>query len=64
MPNLANLLPSYIKNPRRVKFTVEIEVDLDRVPGWGYQVEDFHDHVVKHLEQEPNVYNIKALVIP
>lgn len=26
---------------KRVKFIIEYEVDLDSVPGWGHQVEDW-----------------------
>jgi hypothetical protein len=27
---------------KRVRFTVEFEADLDMVPGWGYEPEDWH----------------------
>jgi hypothetical protein len=33
----------------RVK--IEVEVDTDQVPGWGYDPQDYVDHIQRYLDQ-------------
>ena len=37
--------------------TIIVEVDLDQVPGWGYDPEDFAKLIRKNLEETVPHYN-------
>jgi hypothetical protein len=45
------------RNRNRVKFTMEFEVDLDMVPGFGHQPDDWKKFIVNTLAQQVPHYN-------
>lgn len=47
---------------RRIVFTVVFEADMDSVPGWGYQPEDWHKLATAHFNQQSH-YNTKSTVV-
>lgn len=36
---------------KRIKIVMELEVDLDGVPGWGNLASDFTSHINRTLQQ-------------
>lgn len=48
--------------PKRFKFTIEFEGDLDEVPGWGYSEADWHQLAVTAFLRQSH-YNVSAKVI-
>lgn len=56
---------------RRVRFTVEYEVNLDLFPGWGYSPEDWHalaisenSGVMLQKHYKPTAKVVDSTVIP
>jgi hypothetical protein len=47
---------------KRCKFTIEYEVDLDAVKGWGYEPEDWHELAMSSVIRQSH-YNTKAEVV-
>lgn len=46
----------------QAKFTVEYTVDLDGVPGWGYEVEDWIKLAKREIELQGH-YNTSAQLV-
>jgi hypothetical protein len=47
---------------KKCKFTIEYEVDLDAVAGWGYDPEDWHALAMEQVTRQTH-YNTKARVV-
>ena len=47
----------------RVRYTIVIENDLDRAPGWGNKEEDWVKHFTKHLQESNTHYYPEVLEI-
>lgn len=47
---------------KKCKFTIEYEVDLDAVKGWGYEPEDWHALAMEPVTRQ-TPYNPSAKVV-
>lgn len=47
----------------RASIVVVVEVDLDPVPGWGNDPQDFADAIQRHLDDSCPWYHPKARVL-
>jgi hypothetical protein len=47
---------------KKCKFTIEYEVDLDAIKGWGYEPEDWHALAMEPITRQSH-YNTKAKVV-
>lgn len=45
---------------RRVTFQLEFSVDLDPVPGWGFEPQDWKDYIKVNLSRDSH-YNPEIL---
>jgi len=48
---------------RRVRYTIVMEKDLDRVPGWGHDIEDWIKYFVYELQERNGGYCGQVLEI-
>jgi hypothetical protein len=46
----------------RVRFTIEFEANLDMIPGWGYEPEDWHQLATREFERQTH-YATSAKVV-
>lgn len=42
---------------QKQRVTLKVEVDMDAVPGWGHQPEDWQQHVERYMLETVGHYN-------
>jgi hypothetical protein len=50
-----------MKPPKRIK--IEVEVNLDRVPGWGNRPSDYVEHIQQLLDQTIRHYDPQVVYV-